>query len=140
MASYIYWFLLALILIGLEMVTGTFYLLMLSIAMVVGGSVALLYASLVWQFALSALAVVVGTILLRRWKGSRAQGAATTNLDAGQAVKVLSWHDDGTARVFYRGAEWDAEAEAATTPRDVPLYIKAMRGSTVILTNHKSHQ
>ncbi len=137
MAPYIYWFLLALILVGLEMATGTFYLLMLAIAMAVGGLAALFYVGLPWQFALSALAVVVGTVMLRRWKGGQGRGAADNNLDAGQPVKVLSWRNDGGARVFYRGAEWDAELETADTPRDATLYIKAMRGSTVILTSHK---
>jgi membrane protein implicated in regulation of membrane protease activity len=138
MAPYIYWFLLALILVGLEMVSGTFYLLMLAIAMAVGGLAALFYVALPWQFALSAVAVIIGTILLRRWKGSHAQGAVDNNLDAGQAVKVLSWHDDGTARVFFRGAEWSAEVEDATVSHDAPLYIKSMRGSTIILTERKS--
>ena len=41
MAIYVYWFLLALVLLGLELATGTFYLLMLSIAMAVGGVAAL---------------------------------------------------------------------------------------------------
>jgi membrane protein implicated in regulation of membrane protease activity len=140
MAPYIYWFLLALVLLGLEMATGTFYLLMLAIAMAVGGLAALFYVSLPWQFALSAVAVIIGTILLRRWKGGHVHAINDANLDAGQVVKVLSWHDDGTARVFYRGAEWDAEPETANMPRDVALYIKAMRGSTIILTERKSQQ
>ena len=42
MAVYVYWFLLALVLLGLEMVTGTFYLLVVSIAMAIGGLAALL--------------------------------------------------------------------------------------------------
>jgi len=140
MAPYIYWFLLALILVGMEMATGTFYLLMLAIAMAVGGLAALFYVNLPLQFALSALAVVAGTILLRRWKGGRGSSAADTNLDAGQQVKVLSWGDGGKARVFYRGAEWDAEPENATTPHDTTLYIKAMRGSTIIISEHKPQQ
>ena len=54
MEIYVYWFLLALVLIGLEMVTGTFYLLVLSIAMAVGGLAALLGAGMVWQLVLGA--------------------------------------------------------------------------------------
>jgi membrane protein implicated in regulation of membrane protease activity len=140
MAPYIYWFLLALVLLGLEMATGTFYLLMLSIAMAVGGLAALFYVSLPWQFALSAVAVVIGTILLRRWKGGHVHAVNDANLDAGQAVKVLSWHDDGTARVFFRGAEWNAEVDDATVSHDAPLYIKSMRGSTIIITDRKPQQ
>ncbi|MDP1940176.1 MAG: NfeD family protein, partial [Gallionella sp.] len=70
MAVYIYWFLLALVLLGLEMATGTFYLLVLSIAMAVGGLAALLDAGVAWQLTLCALATVVGTMVLRLWKNA----------------------------------------------------------------------
>ena len=138
MAIYVFWFLLALVLFGLEMATGTFYLLMLSIAMAVGGIAALLAFGLPAQFALAALAGVIATILLRRWKGGRSRNVASQSLDTGQPVRILSWRDDGTARVFYRGAEWDAELEASESGHEGVFYIKAMRGSVLILTNHKT--
>lgn len=140
MEIYIYWFLLALVLAGLEMVTGTFYLLVLAIAMAVGGTVALLGAGIAWQLVLGAVTGVAGTIVLQRWKSSQASAAPNINLDVGQPVKVLKWNEDGTARAFYRGAEWDAELEAADTPREGMLYIAAVRGSSLILTHRKSQQ
>jgi len=140
MALYIYWFLLALILLGLEMLTGTFYLLVVAIAMAVGGLAALLGTSLAWQLTLGAVTGVAGTIILRRWKSSQASAAPSVNLDAGQPVKVLKWNDDGTARVFYRGAEWDAAPEAMDTPHETTLYIAAVRGSGLVLTHRKSQQ
>ncbi len=140
MALYVYWFLLALILLGLEMLTGTFYLLVVAIAMAVGGLVALLGISLAWQLVLGAATGIAGTIMLRRWKSTQASASPNVSLDAGQPVKVLKWNDNGTARVFYRGAEWDAEPESADTPRDATLYIAAMRGSGLVLTHRKSQQ
>jgi len=137
MAIYVYWFLLGLVLLGLEMVTGTFYLLMVSIAMAVGGFAALFGLSIAWQLTLAAVAVIAGTIILRRWKKARGNVAADVSLDAGQPVKVLAWQDNGLARVFYRGAEWNAELESADTPRDGTLYIKAVRGSSLVLTHRK---
>lgn len=137
MAVYIYWFLLALVLLGLEMATGTFYLLVLSIAMAVGGSAALLDASVAWQLSLCALAAVVGTISLRQWKNGRFNEAADASLDVGQPVQVETWHENGTARVLYRGAAWDAEPESADMPRAGTFYIKEMRGSSLVLTHRK---
>ncbi len=137
MEFYIYWFLLALVLAGLEMVTGTFYLLMVAIAMAVGGLAGWLGMSLPWQLLLSAVAVVAGTIILRRWKSGHATEAPNASLDIGQPVRVIKWHDNGNARVFYRGAEWDAEPESADTPRDTTLYIAAVRGSGLVLTHRK---
>ena len=137
MAIYVYWFLLALVLLGLELVTGTFYLLVLSIAMAAGGVAALFGLGVAAQLALGALAGVVGIIVLRRWRGTGASDAASQNLDTGLPVKILTWHDDGTARVYFRGAEWDAELDAAGAGREGTFYIKAMRGSVIILTSHK---
>ncbi len=140
MEIYVYWFLLALILLGLEMVTGTFYLLVVAIAMAVGGLAALLGVSIVWQLTLCAVTGVAGTIILRRWKSTQANEASNTSLDVGLPVKVIKWNDNGTARVFYRGAEWDATPESADTPRNETLYIKAVQGSGLILTHRKSPQ
>ena len=137
MAIYVYWFLLALILVGLEMATGTFYLLVVAIAMAIGGTAALLGLGFTLQLALAALAGVAGIVLLRRWKGGSSTDAASQSLDTGQPVKVLTWRDDGTARVFYRGAEWDAELEDDSIPHEGVFYIKAIRGSVLILTNRK---
>lgn len=137
MAPYVYWFLLAVILAGLEMVTGTFYLLVVGIAMAVGGIAALLGADLMWQLLLGTVTGITGTILLRRWKSAQPAAPADDNLDLGQPVKVLRWNANGTARVHYRGAEWDAEAEAADTPHDVPLYIAAVRGASLVLTHRR---
>jgi len=140
METYIYWFLLALILVGLEMVTGTFYLLVVGIAMAVGGLAALLGAGLVGQLVLGAVTCIAGTIILRRWKSAQVGDTSNASLDIGQPVKVLKWHDDGTTRVSYRGAEWDAEPESANTPRDGTLYIAAVRGSSLVLTHRKQQQ
>lgn len=140
MEIYIYWFLLALVLVGLEMATGTFYLLMIAIAMAAGGMVALLGATLRWQLMLSAMMVIVGTIVLRRWKSTQVKDVVSASLDIGQPVRVIKWNDNGSARVFYRGAEWDAEPESTDTPREETLYIAAMRGSGLVLTHRKSQQ
>ena len=117
METYVYWILLALVLVGLEIVTGTFYLLVIGIALAVGGAAAALGMALVWQFVFSAVTGVAGTVMLRRWKSSQASQSPEVGLDIGLPVKVIKWNDDGSARVLYRGAEWDAELESTDTPR-----------------------
>ena len=137
MDIYIYWFLLALVLVGLEIATGTFYLLVIAVALAVGGAAAALGLALVWQLVLSAVTGFAGTIMLRRWKSGRSSSTPDIGLDIGLPVKVINWNDDGTARVFYRGAEWDAETESADTPHEGTLYIKAVHGSGLVLTHNK---
>lgn len=137
MAAYVYWFLGALVLVGLEMVTGTFYLLMLGIVLAIGGCAALLGAGVPLQLTLAALAGMAGTVLLRRARNRRLTIPTDQSLDIGQTVKVIAWHDNGTGRVFYRGAEWDAEMASPTLLNEGPLYIQALRGSILILTQQK---
>lgn len=137
MSMYVYWFLLALVLLGVEMATGTFYLLVLSVAMSIGGAAALLGLGLPAQLSLAALAGILGIVMLRRWRGGRGGDAASQSFDTGQPVRILSWHEDGTARVHYRGAEWDAEPESADVERNGKFYIKETRGSILVLTQHK---
>lgn len=140
MAAYIIWFLLALALAAAEMATGTFYLLVLAIALATGGGAALLDLSLPLQITLCAVVGITGTVILRRSKITRPEPVQNQNLDLGQPVRVMQWNEDGTLRVIYRGAQWNAELASADTPRDQPLFIESMHGSTLILSHIKSHR
>ena len=58
-------------------------------------------------------------------------------LDVGQAVQVLIWNPDGTARVGYRGSEWDAELASAGTPHAETMYIVGTRANVLVLSERK---
>lgn len=135
MENFNYWFLLALILLGLEMATATFYMLVLSVAMALAGLAAMLSVSVAWQFILCALAVMLGLGVLRMLKVPFRPDQSS--LDIGQPVEVLVWHDNGSARVVYRGAEWDAELASDDLPHEGTFYISAVHGATLILTHQK---
>ncbi|MDE3022673.1 MAG: NfeD family protein [Pseudomonadota bacterium] len=138
MTPYISWFLLALGLMALEMVTNTFYLLVMGIALAFGGLAALFGLGSPFQYMICAVAGIIGIVILRRMRRDKAYIISNQSLDIGQQVQCITWRKDGTARVQYRGTEWEAEAESAATARDGPHYIKALRGSTLILTDHKA--
>ncbi len=133
MQVYAYWFMLAFVFIAVEIFTGTFYFLMLAIAAMLGGIAAVAGLDVAWHYSIAAVAAVAGTLVLRHARKPH-KHAPDIGLDVGQAVRVLAWNPDGTARVYYRGAEWDAETEPADAPREATFYIKAMRGSRLILT------
>lgn len=137
MENYIVWFLLAFALLGLEMLSGTFYMLVFGVAAAAGGLMAYLGAAVTAQFIVAAIVGVVGTAVLRTWRAKSAP-RADQNLDIGAQVQIESWGEGGHARVHYRGSQWDAELESAETPRDVPLYIKDRRGSCLILSQYKA--
>ena len=134
MSSHIIWWIMAAVLVGVELATGTFYLLAVGAAFVIGGLVAWLGFEGWVQFAVATVASVAGVLAAHRWRKSRAQTPQMPGLDIGQTVKVVEWRDDGTARVQYRGSHWDAELATPQTPRQESMIIKEMHGSVLVLT------
>ncbi len=135
MQSWYLWWILAAVLVGIELTMGSFYLLVFGLAAVVAGLAAWLGATLAVQLLVAALIAVSGTLALRRWKRSnRNFDSATQMMDIGQSVKMESW-SDGHGQVQYRGAVWDAEAESAEVDATRPLMIRAVKGNTLVLGN-----
>jgi membrane protein implicated in regulation of membrane protease activity len=130
------------VLIVLELLTGTFYLLMISLGVIAGGLAYWAGAAPHVQFGCAAAVAAVAVIVLRRSRfgGRRARVDAATspdvNLDIGATLTVAEWHD-GRARTNYRGAQWDVEL-APGEPEDARLYeITALRGNRLIVAAHR---
>jgi len=131
------WWIAAAVLIGAELLTGTFYLLAVGLAVALGGFAAWLGAALPMQFAVAGVLGVVLTIAAHRWRLARASPPPQAPLDVGQSVHVETWNADGTARVAYRGSTWDAELATPDVPRAPTLYIVATRGSVLVLSDRR---
>ena len=111
MESFTLWWLIAGALVVAELLTGSFYLLMLALGAVAGALAAHLGVSETAQILSAALlgtAAVVGCYLLRRRRARLQPAQDSMNLDIGESVQVESWAADGTAQVRYRGAQWTA--------------------------------
>lgn len=135
MQAHLWWWILAAVLVGVELTSGTFYLLVYGIAAAAAGLAAWLGAGLVVQLLTAGVIAVLGTLALRHWKRSTAHPESTVqDMDIGQPVKVESWQG-GRGQVKYRGALWDAEAESAGVDSGRPLVIRAVRGNTLVLGN-----
>ena len=135
MSSYVVWWIMAAVLVGVELATGTFYLLAVGAAFAIGGVAAYIGLETWIQFAVASLFTVVGISVAHRWRQRRAQPPPMPGLDVGQTVRVIEWRENGTARVHYRGSQWDAELASADTPRAETMTIQDMRGSTLVLTS-----
>jgi len=133
MTAYWLWWILAAILVGAELVTGTFYLLAIGIAFAFGGLAAFIGASGPMQLLTAGVLVVVGTVLVHYWRLRRGEPLPQPGLDIGKRVHVETWHADGTARVVYRGTQWDGVVASSDTPRQHTMYIVDTRGSTLVL-------
>lgn len=141
----LFWWIGAGVLIVAELMTGTFYLLMIALGFLAGAIAFGLGAPLDLQLIVAAVVALVAVIALRRSRFGRRRritDASTdpgVNLDIGETLTVASWHD-GRARTMYRGAEWDVEL-APGEPENAPLYeIKAVRGNCLVLAaRHERH-
>jgi len=135
MPMYAIWWILAAVLVGVELVSGTFYLLVYGTAAAAAGLGAWLGAGMVAQLLTAAVIGVAGTLVLRRWKrGTDRPEFNVQEMDIGQTVQLESWQGD-RGQVKYRGALWDAEAESAGVDSMRPLVIRAIRGNTLVLGN-----
>ena len=121
MAETTVWWLLAGAAVALELMTGTFYLLMLGIGLAAGALAAHAGAAMPVQLAAAAIVgggAVAAWHLVRGRHGPPLPAAANpdVNLDIGEPVTVDAWNPDGTAQVRYRGAAWTVAALPGTTP------------------------
>ncbi|MBG6076307.1 NfeD family protein [Polaromonas sp. CG_9.11] len=133
------WWLLAGAAIAVELVTGTFYLLMLAAGLVTGALAASLGMALAGQMLMAA---AIGGGAVAAWRWGRRQGHApleassnpNVHLDIGDTVHVVLWNTDGTAGVHFRGARWTAIAADPGEP-SVPgnFRIKEMRGNRLVI-------
>lgn len=138
MAESTVWWLLTGALVALELMTGTFYLLMLGVGAAAGALAAHTGAGLTSQVVVAALvalaAVTVWTWLRRRKPGDpSARAQRSVNLDIGETVQVDAWSDDGTAQVRYRGASWTAVLPNGATAQPGPHRVVELVGSRLLV-------
>ena len=138
MAESTVWWLLTGTAVAVELLTGTFYLLMLAIGLAAAALVAHLGVSMPVQLVVAALVgggSVVGWHILRQ-RGPKELPAAANrdvNLDIGETVHVTRWNADGTTQVKYRGAQWTAVPAPGSIPVAGPHRILEVVGSRLVI-------
>ena len=132
------WWVLAGSVVAVELITGTFYLLMLSLGMVAAAIAAHAGATATVQILMAAVFGGGSVVVLRIYKKTRptptpANADRNANLDIGETVQVKAWHPDGTSSVKYRGANWHVSLVAGDTPFPGPHRIVEIVGSRLIV-------
>ncbi len=138
MSNHLIWMLLAGLLLVGEMLSGTFYLMVLALAFCLSALLAWLGAPLAMQL-LSAAVFSLGGLgwLWQKRRSSTNQNNAPDNLlDIGQQVSILQWHTPRHARVRHRGSDWDAELSSGNADANA-FFIVGIRGSTLLLSDQK---
>ena len=140
MDSALAWLVAGIVLIVVELVSGTFYLLVLGVAAVVAAGVAYAGGGFLTQVIVAGLIAVAGVLWIRGRKRAMTTPAMPP-LDVGQPVTLDSWinRDDRLARVKYRDALWDAivEGEFRGETGEV-FYIRAVAGNTLRVAKQKT--
>lgn len=126
------WLIAGFVLIIVELVSGTFYLLVLGIAALVGAGIGYAGGAVVWQAIGAAVVAVAGFFVVHHYKQAMSP-KHMPGLDVGQPAVFESWVDQasGQARVRYRDALWDARVAGETPERGEILYISAADGNTL---------
>ena len=137
MEAYWIWLLAAVVLVIVEMSSGTFYLIAVAFGLVVAGLSAYMGIGPAGQVTVAALLCTASVAAIYRWKQGQGESNEQSNLayDIGKSVQVVQWKDERHARVSYRGAEWDADL-ASTASADTARQtwsIKEIVGSLLII-------
>lgn len=138
MAESTMWWIVTGVLVAAELLSGTFYLLMLAIGTVAGALAAHLGVSPTVQLTLGALvggvAAALGYLVRRRRPGQPpARAERSVNLDVGEVVQVEHWQADGTALIRYRGAPWTAMLRPGAEARPGPQRVVELVGSRLLV-------
>ena len=139
MESYLVWLAAGFALIIAELVTGTFFLLVLGLAAFAGSATAWFGLGF-WVEALCASAVAIaGLLWVRQYRRTTPQ-RDMASLDIGQTVAFDAWvnREQGAARVKYRNTLWDAEVDGERElDHGEVLYIRAVDGNTLKVEKKK---
>ncbi len=132
------WWILAGSAVIVELLTGTFYLLMLALGLSAGALAAHMGAGVVTQLVAAAL---VGGSAVTAWRVQRGRQPARVspnadrdvNLDVGETVQVDAWNPDGTASVRYRGAQWIVVHRTGHVPSTGAHVVVEVVGSRLVV-------
>ena len=132
------WWLLAGAAVAIELLTGTFYLLMLAIGLVAGAIAAHAGGGLATQLVVAA-AVGGGAVFAWHLKrGNRPAEAPAganpnVNMDVGELVQVDRWSPDNTATVRYRGAAWTVVPFGGSHEGPGQYRVREVTGSRLVV-------
>ena len=138
MAESTIWWLCAGAAVAVELLTGTFYLLMLATGLAAAAVAAHVGAGTTVQLLVAAVVgggAVSGWHMrqLRRPVAPPASANRDVNLDIGEIVHVDAWEADGTGSVKYRGANWTVVHRGGNPPSTGAHRVAEVIGSRLLV-------
>jgi len=133
MEPWLAWGVLGLALVIAELLSGTFYLLVLGVAAFGGATVAGLGQPFAVQVIVAFVVAAAGCYGVHAYRAKN-RSQQMPSIDAGMPASFESWTDAGArlGRVRYRGASWDARVEGAEAVEPgATVYVVATDGNTL---------
>jgi membrane protein implicated in regulation of membrane protease activity len=133
------WAIIGLGLVIVELLTGTFYLLMLGVAAFGAAGTAWLGSDFPVQVVVAAVIAAAGCYAVHVYR-EKNRSRQMPPVDAGMPASFESWIDPGArlARVRYRGASWDARVEGAEALEPgATVYVLATDGNTLKVVKNR---
>ncbi|MGQ0653241.1 MAG: NfeD family protein [Betaproteobacteria bacterium] len=127
------WAIAGLLLVISELLSGTFYLLMLAVAAFGAAGAAYFGLSFPVQCVVASIVAAAGCYAVHLYRVKNTTPAMPP-IDSGMPATFESWIDMGSrlARVRYRGASWDARVDSAEALEPgAMLYVVSTDGSTL---------
>lgn len=133
------WWLLTGAAVALELLSGSFFLLMLAIGLAAGALAAHFDATLTQQLISAAIVGGGATAAWYQWRrlhprAPNARFNRDVNLDIGQTVEVKAWEPGGVSTVQYRGANWQVVLhEGSVSAAPGRFKIVEVRGNQLVV-------
>lgn len=140
MEAYLMWLVAGIGLIIVEMMVGTFVLLVLGLAAFGGAAAAWMGFPFSIQTVVAVALAATGMIIAGNLKKKKVAGAKDeSSLDIGHTVILESWvsEADGVAKVRYRNTTWDARVTGDRIPGGKAFYIVSTNGNTLNISSTK---
>lgn len=132
------WWIVAGVLVAVELATGSFYLLMLALGAAAAAVAAHLGLGINAQLAVGA---VIGAGAVAAWHQKRRREPAgpaaaenrDVNLDIGETVQVTDWDAQGGGSTQYRGARWQVRYIGGGTPNSGRFVIRRVEANRLFV-------
>jgi len=133
------WVIVGLVLVIAELLSGTFYLLMLAVAAFGAALAAYFGQAFPVQCIVAAVLAAAGCYGVHVYR-ARSSSKRMPPIDAGMPASFESWLDARSrlARVRYRGASWDAQVEGGEALEPgATLFVVAADGNTLKVAKNR---
>jgi membrane protein implicated in regulation of membrane protease activity len=134
------WAIVGMVLVIAELLSGTFYLVMLAVAAFGAAGAAYLAQAFPTQCVVAALLGAAGCYGVHVYRAKSAPQRMPP-IDAGMPASFENWLDAGSrlARVRYRGASWDARVEGSDAIEPgATVFVLAADGNTLRVAKNRS--